>query len=173
MLLTQVFQRRGRIGVVTVRQLEAGATEPRRVTLEGIRRAFEMARIELIDENGGGPALRYENVNGREYPKTNLAIDTPGLSLTFANILADGRAKCLENVITQLTIPRIAYAPVRISPAWRQSEGRRAKVIPTIRHFAPSAAARIRRSRLFNVSAKASARMVIQSKWPPTTSNSS
>jgi transcriptional regulator with XRE-family HTH domain len=46
------------IGVVTVHQLEAGTSEPRRATLEVIKRAFENAGVEFIDENGGGPGVR-------------------------------------------------------------------------------------------------------------------
>ena len=46
------------VGIVTVRQLEAGLNEPRRSTLEVVRRAFEKAGVELIDENGGGPGVR-------------------------------------------------------------------------------------------------------------------
>ncbi|MFZ1207722.1 MAG: hypothetical protein WA706_14755 [Pseudolabrys sp.] len=46
------------MGVVTVHQLEAEASQPRRATLEVIRRAFEVAGVEFIDENGGGPGLR-------------------------------------------------------------------------------------------------------------------
>jgi transcriptional regulator with XRE-family HTH domain len=46
------------VGIVTVHQLEAGATQPRRATLEVIRRAFEGAGVEFIDENGGGPGVR-------------------------------------------------------------------------------------------------------------------
>ena len=44
-----------RVGVVTVRQLEAGDTAPRRATLEVIQRALERAGVQLINENGGGP----------------------------------------------------------------------------------------------------------------------
>jgi transcriptional regulator with XRE-family HTH domain len=47
-----------RIGVVTVHQLEAGTSQPRRATLDVIRRAFEAAGVEFIDENGGGPGVR-------------------------------------------------------------------------------------------------------------------
>jgi hypothetical protein len=43
---------------VTVHQLEAGVTQPRRATLDVIRRAFENAGVEFIDENGGGPGVR-------------------------------------------------------------------------------------------------------------------
>jgi predicted transcriptional regulator len=46
------------VGTVTVHQLEAGASHPRRSTLEVIRRAFENAGVEFIDENGGGPGVR-------------------------------------------------------------------------------------------------------------------
>ena len=46
------------IGIVTVRQFETGAHEPRRLTLHAIRRAFESAGVEFIDENGGGPGVR-------------------------------------------------------------------------------------------------------------------
>jgi len=46
------------IGVVTVRQLEAGIHEPRRATLDVVRRCFETAGVEFIDENGGGAGVR-------------------------------------------------------------------------------------------------------------------
>jgi predicted transcriptional regulator len=46
------------VGVVTVRQLEAGTHEPRRATLNVIRRALETAGVEFIDENGGGAGVR-------------------------------------------------------------------------------------------------------------------
>jgi transcriptional regulator with XRE-family HTH domain len=46
------------IGIVTVRQLEAGIQKPRRATLEVVRRAFEAAGVEFIDENGGGAGVR-------------------------------------------------------------------------------------------------------------------
>ena len=54
------------IGVVTVHQLEAGSSQPRRATLEVVRRAFESAGVEFIDANGGGPGVRLrENKPGR------------------------------------------------------------------------------------------------------------
>jgi hypothetical protein len=43
---------------VTVHQLEANTSQPRRATLQAIRRAFETAGVEFIDENGGGPGVR-------------------------------------------------------------------------------------------------------------------
>jgi transcriptional regulator with XRE-family HTH domain len=54
----QKLAERAKVGVVTVRQLEAGATEPRRATLDVLRRCFEAAGIEFIEENGGGPGVR-------------------------------------------------------------------------------------------------------------------
>jgi len=48
-----------RVGIVTVHQLEAGTSEPRRATLQVIRNAFETAGIEFIDENGGGVGVRF------------------------------------------------------------------------------------------------------------------
>jgi transcriptional regulator with XRE-family HTH domain len=49
---------RAGVGIVTVQQLEAQINQPRRATLDVIRRAFEAAGVELIDENGGGPGVR-------------------------------------------------------------------------------------------------------------------
>jgi transcriptional regulator with XRE-family HTH domain len=46
------------VGIVTVRQLEAGVNEPRRSTLEVVRQAFERAGVEFIDQNGGGAGVR-------------------------------------------------------------------------------------------------------------------
>ena len=47
-----------RVGVVTIRQLEAGVHEPRTATLQVVRQALEKAGVEFIDENGGGPGVR-------------------------------------------------------------------------------------------------------------------
>jgi hypothetical protein len=41
-----------------VHQLETGISQPRRATLEVVRRALEGAGVEFIDENGGGPGVR-------------------------------------------------------------------------------------------------------------------
>ena len=46
------------IGVATVRQFEGGGAESREATLAVLRRAFEEAGVEFIEENGGGPGLR-------------------------------------------------------------------------------------------------------------------
>jgi predicted transcriptional regulator len=57
------------VGVVTVHQLEAGTSEPRRATLEVVRRAFEKAGVEFIDENGGGPGVRLRKPPKERPPK--------------------------------------------------------------------------------------------------------
>ena len=49
---------RAGIGIVTVRQVESGVTEPRRATLTVVEQAFEKAGVEFIDQNGGGPGVR-------------------------------------------------------------------------------------------------------------------
>ena len=52
------------VGIVTIRQLEADAHEPRRATLEVVRRALEAAGVEFIDENGGGAGVRLRKRSG-------------------------------------------------------------------------------------------------------------
>ena len=47
------------LGVVTVRQFEAGGGEPRPATLVVLRQALEAAGIEFLPENGGGAGLRF------------------------------------------------------------------------------------------------------------------
>ena len=54
----QVLANEAGVGIVTINQLEAGTSQPRRATLEVVRRAFERAGIEFINENGGGPGVR-------------------------------------------------------------------------------------------------------------------
>jgi transcriptional regulator with XRE-family HTH domain len=46
------------VGTVAVHQLESGTSQPRRATLDVIRRAFEKAGVEFIEENGGGAGVR-------------------------------------------------------------------------------------------------------------------
>jgi transcriptional regulator with XRE-family HTH domain len=48
-----------RIGVATVRLFEGNGTESRHATLAVLRQAFESAGVEFIDENGGGPGVRF------------------------------------------------------------------------------------------------------------------
>ncbi|HEY5331722.1 MAG TPA: helix-turn-helix domain-containing protein [Acidobacteriaceae bacterium] len=50
--------REAAIGIVTVRQIEAGLGSPRRATLRVVRQALEAAGVEFIDANGGGPGVR-------------------------------------------------------------------------------------------------------------------
>jgi predicted transcriptional regulator len=54
----QDLAKEARVGIVTVHQLEAGTSQPRRATLDVIKRAFERAGVEFIDEDGGGPGVR-------------------------------------------------------------------------------------------------------------------
>lgn len=46
------------VGLVTVRQFEAGATQPRRSTIVVMRAALEAAGVQFIEGNGGGPGVR-------------------------------------------------------------------------------------------------------------------
>jgi DNA-binding XRE family transcriptional regulator len=46
------------VGVVTIRLLEAGKSEPRRSTVYVIKQAIESAGVEFTDENGGGAGVR-------------------------------------------------------------------------------------------------------------------
>jgi predicted transcriptional regulator len=54
---TELAQSAG-VGLVTIRQLEAGVHEPRRATADVVRRALEAAGVEFIDKNGGGAGVR-------------------------------------------------------------------------------------------------------------------
>ncbi|KAB0676030.1 transcriptional regulator [Aureimonas leprariae] len=47
-----------KVGIVTVRQFEIGAAQPRNATLEVLHRALEAAGVEFIAENGGGAGVR-------------------------------------------------------------------------------------------------------------------
>ena len=57
-----------RIGVATIRLFEGEVAESRHATLALLRRAFELAGVEFIDENGGGPGLRLRK-HQRQRPK--------------------------------------------------------------------------------------------------------
>jgi transcriptional regulator with XRE-family HTH domain len=46
------------VGTVAIHQLESGASNPRRSTIDVLRRALEAAGVEFIDENGGGAGVR-------------------------------------------------------------------------------------------------------------------
>ena len=50
---------KAQVGVVTVHQVETGSARPRRSTLTVIRRAFESAGVEFIDQDEeAGPGVR-------------------------------------------------------------------------------------------------------------------
>lgn len=53
--------KRAGVGIVTIRQLEAGVHAPRRSTLDVVRRALEAAGVEFIAENGAGAGVRLRN----------------------------------------------------------------------------------------------------------------
>jgi predicted transcriptional regulator len=46
------------VGTVAIHQLESGTSQPRRSTLEVIKRALEKGGVEFIAENGGGAGVR-------------------------------------------------------------------------------------------------------------------
>jgi transcriptional regulator with XRE-family HTH domain len=49
---------RAGVGIMTIHKFEKEGGQPRRATLDVVRRAFEKAGVEFIDENGGGPGVR-------------------------------------------------------------------------------------------------------------------
>jgi transcriptional regulator with XRE-family HTH domain len=62
----QELAKKAGVGIVTVHQLEAGTSEPRRATLEVIRRAFERAGVEFIEGNGAGEGVRFRKSKKRK-----------------------------------------------------------------------------------------------------------
>jgi predicted transcriptional regulator len=61
----QALADRAKVGIVTVRQLEAGTHQPRRSTLDVVRRCLEAAGVVFIEENGGGAGVRLQ-ASGRK-----------------------------------------------------------------------------------------------------------
>jgi transcriptional regulator with XRE-family HTH domain len=51
------LSRAAEVGVVTLRQFERGASQPRRAILTALRRSLEQAGVRFIDR-GGGPGVR-------------------------------------------------------------------------------------------------------------------
>jgi hypothetical protein len=47
------------VGIVTVRLFEGRRNAPRRSTRDVIGRALEAAGVDFIDQNGGGPSVRF------------------------------------------------------------------------------------------------------------------
>ena len=64
----QDLAREAEVGVVTIRQLEAGVIQPRRATLVVVRRTLEAAGVEFIDDNAGGVGVRFRETR-RERPR--------------------------------------------------------------------------------------------------------
>jgi predicted transcriptional regulator len=56
------------VGVVTIRQLEAGLIQPRRSTLAVVRQTLE-AGVKFIDENGGGSGVRFREGRDERSPR--------------------------------------------------------------------------------------------------------
>jgi hypothetical protein len=48
-----------RVGLSTIRNFESGKTLPVTNNLDAIQRALEAAGVEFIEENGGGPGVRF------------------------------------------------------------------------------------------------------------------
>ena len=61
---------KARVGVVTVRQLEAGTHQSRRATLEVVRRCLESGGVEFIEENGGGAGVRLREPGSSKQEQT-------------------------------------------------------------------------------------------------------
>jgi transcriptional regulator with XRE-family HTH domain len=57
------------VGTVAIHQLESGTSQPRRATLDVVRRALEAAGVEFIDENGGGAGVRLRKPIGSSKKK--------------------------------------------------------------------------------------------------------
>ena len=53
------------VGTVAIHQLENGTSQPRRATLDVVKRAFEAAGVVFIDENGGGAGVRLRKPSKR------------------------------------------------------------------------------------------------------------
>jgi hypothetical protein len=50
---------RAGVGIMTIHKFEKEGAQPRRATLDVVRRAFEKAGVEFIDENAGGSGVRF------------------------------------------------------------------------------------------------------------------
>ena len=64
-----------RVGVVTVRQFESGAAQPRNSTLDVIVRALESAGVEFIPENGGGAGVRLRKSGAKSSTSATIAAE--------------------------------------------------------------------------------------------------
>jgi transcriptional regulator with XRE-family HTH domain len=57
-LSQQALADRAGVGIMTIHKLAKDGSQPRRATLEVVRRALEAGGVEFIDENGGGAGVR-------------------------------------------------------------------------------------------------------------------
>ena len=62
----QDLAREAQVGIVTIRQVEAGVIQPRRATLVVVRHTLEAAGIEFIEDNGGGVGVRFREASGND-----------------------------------------------------------------------------------------------------------
>ena len=64
----QDLARHSSVSLRTIRRAELGDRQTSMTAPNdlAIRRAFELAGVEFIDENGGGPGVRYESVTKKE-----------------------------------------------------------------------------------------------------------
>jgi len=85
-----------RVAIVTVQQFEIGRSQPRRATLDVIRRAFEAAGVEFIDENGGGQGVRLRNrgvpLSRQQSPPDSTRSATAKSPVRIATLWVDGLA---------------------------------------------------------------------------------
>jgi transcriptional regulator with XRE-family HTH domain len=63
----QVLAGAAGVGIVTIRQFEAGVGSPRNATTETLMNTLEAAGVEFVAGNGGGPGVRLkQNANSLE-----------------------------------------------------------------------------------------------------------
>ena len=85
------------VGVVTIRQFEAGVGSPRRTTTEAFMNKLEAAGIEFLAGNGAGPGVRFRQ-------------DTNSLEqfLAFLKLYERNRLRAFARLADPL--PRFGYA---------------------------------------------------------------
>jgi transcriptional regulator with XRE-family HTH domain len=71
----QELARQAGVGIVTVHQLETGVSQPRRATLEVIRRALETAGVEFT--NGDQPGVRLSMAAAARSAESLSALNPP------------------------------------------------------------------------------------------------
>jgi transcriptional regulator with XRE-family HTH domain len=76
----QELARQARVGIVTVHQLEAGISRPRRATLAVIQHAFEVAGVEFT--NGHQPGVRLTAAAARSRELASASKSTMAVKVT-------------------------------------------------------------------------------------------